>query len=138
MAFERCIYFNTNALARKLNARWEQAFARFDLPPSHGYLVRLVLQQPGLSQQAIADELRLEKSTVARFLSLLEEKNLIERRQSDENKREKLVYPTEKAREIGVGLEELGAELYAMMQRLIGKKNVKAFVASIREVAEKV
>ncbi len=26
--FERCMYFNTNALARKLNERWNKAFAK--------------------------------------------------------------------------------------------------------------
>lgn len=137
MAFERCVYFNTNALARKLNARWERAFSRFALPPSHGYLVRLVLAQPGLTQQAIADELHLDKSTVARFLSQLEGKGLIERRQSDKNQREKFVYPTHSARAIEEELETLGAELYAEMGQLIGAQNVNAFVASIREVADR-
>jgi len=48
--FSRCMYFNSNALSRKLNAHWHKAFAQFDLPPSHGYLLRLVLSSPGLSQ----------------------------------------------------------------------------------------
>jgi DNA-binding MarR family transcriptional regulator len=73
--FERCLYFNVNSLARKLNARWEQAFAPFNLPPSHGYLLRVVLENPGLTQQKIAEELRLNKSTVTRFISALEKKN---------------------------------------------------------------
>jgi len=135
--FERCIYFNTNVLARKLNAKWEKAFAKFDLSPSHGYLLRLVLEQPGLSQQAIATELRLEKSTVTRFLSQLELKGLIKRGSAHDNNRENAITPTKKALKKQADLEALGDELYASMCKTIGEKNVKAFVASIRETADR-
>ena len=137
MPFERCIYFNTNALARKLNARWDAAFAKFDLAPSHGYLVRLVLAEPGQSQQALANEMRLERSTVTRFITHLEKKGLLERRASPESEREKAIYPTKQALAIQADLEALGDELYATMCQTLGKKNVQAFVASIRETAEK-
>lgn len=135
--FERCIYFNTNALARKLNARWGKAFAKFDLPPSHGYLLRLVLEQPGLSQQAIAKELRLEKSTVTRFISDLERKGLLKRRIASDNNRKNIITPTQKAQKIQADLEALGDALYALMCKTVGAKNVKAMVASMRKTADK-
>ncbi len=134
--FERCIYFNTNALARKLNAKWEKAFAKFDLSPSHGYLLRLVLEQPGLPQRAIAMELRLEKSTVTRFLSQLELKGLIKRANARDNNRENAITPTKKALNMQADLNALGDDLYASMCKTIGEKNVKEFVASIRETAD--
>ncbi len=136
--FERCLYFNTNALARKLNAKWDKAFAQFDLPPSHGYLLRLVLDKPGLSQQAIAMELSLEKSTIARFLDVLENKKLLERKSAEESLREKAIYPTKTAVRIHRDLEALGNDLYAEMTALIGKKNVTDFVATIRDITGKI
>lgn len=135
--FERCIYFNTNVLARKLNARWATAFARFNLPPSQGYMLRLVLEQPGLSQHAIGGELQLEKSTVTRFISELELKGLVKRHISSDNNREKIIKPTKKAAKIQTELNALGDELYELMCEAIGEKNMKAFVASIRETADK-
>lgn len=136
--FERCLYFNANALARKLNARWDKAFARFHLAPSHGYLVRLVLEKPGLSQQAIADELRLEKSTIARFVSVLEGKKLVERRYAETSLRDKAIFPTAAAVVIQQDLEALGDELYTAMKAVIGPDKVKTLVASMREVASKI
>jgi len=133
--FGRCMYFNSNALSRKLNAHWNQAFAQFDLPPSHGYLLRLVLASPGLSQQEISDELALEKSTVTRFLNVMEEKALVERREAVNNTRKKCVYPTKKAIELHEGLELLGEELYRSMCDKFGAENVEQFVVSLKKFA---
>ena len=134
--FERCIYFNTNALARRLNERWDTAFARFGLAPSHGYLLRLVLERPRLSQQAIASELRLEKSTVARFLDELEKRGLVERRRSGRDPRQNEIVPAPAARRMQKDLEALGDELYAEMCKSIGSAEVKAFVKSARAIAD--
>lgn len=135
--FERCIYFNTNALARRLNERWDNAFARLGLAPSHGYLLRLVLERPGLSQQAIAGELRLEKSTVARFLDDLEKRGLVQRRRSGRDPRRNEIVPAPAARRMQKDLEALGDELYAEMCNAIGSAEVKAFVASARLIADR-
>ncbi|MGK0442561.1 MAG: DNA-binding MarR family transcriptional regulator [Pseudohongiellaceae bacterium] len=130
--FERCLYFNVNSLARKLNARWEQAFAPFNLPPSHGYLLRVVLENPGLTQQKIAEELRLNKSTVTRFISALEKKELLLRENSSKDQRERVIIPSKKAVSLHKGLEVLGDELYSSMCEVLGRNNVESFVKSAR------
>lgn len=135
--FERCLYFNANALARKLNTLWETAFARYDLAPSHGYLLRLVLAEPGLHQQAIAAELRLDKSTVARFITQLEKKDLLVRQPSSKDQRGNIILPTKTALALQGELEALGAELYTTVCQTLGKENMARFVTDIREVTEK-
>ena len=133
--FSRCMYFNSNALSRKLNAHWHEAFTQFDLPPSHGYLLRLVLTSPGLTQQQIAEELALEKSTVTRFIDKVAAKGLIERREDTTNSRQKCVYPTEKATAIQDKLEQLGDELYSSMCEKFGTDDVEQFVQSLKKFA---
>ena len=135
--FERCIYFNTNALSRKLNALWEETFAQVGLPPSHGYLLRLVLQEPGLSQHEIATELRLNKSTVARFVNKLETNGLLTRSASECDQRENLIHPTNKAKAMQTEMEILGEELYKLVCKKFNKNKVKHFVALAREISEK-
>tara|TARA_R110000850_G_scaffold108830_7_gene221367 strand:- start:34 stop:447 length:414 start_codon:yes stop_codon:yes gene_type:complete len=132
--FERCLYFNSNTLARKLNARWEEAFAPFDLPPSHAYLLRLVLECPGLNQQQLAKELQLNKSTVTRFVVAMEKKKLLIKKGTSEDQRENSIWPTKKARSIHVKLERLGNELYSSMCEAIGRENVEAFVKMARKI----
>ena len=73
---ERCLYFNINTLTRVVNRIWDDAFAELGLSPSHAYLLRLVLSQPGLTPKQINLELKLEKSTVTRFIDVLGKRDL--------------------------------------------------------------
>ncbi len=135
--FERCLYFNTNTLARKLNAVCEKAFDAFDLPPSHVYLLRLILASPGLNQQELAKEMRLNKSTITRFIVALEKKDLLASQESPGSQREKSIVPSKKALSIHKKLEKLGDEFYSSMCQTVGKKNLESFVKTAREINEK-
>jgi len=130
--FERCLYFNTNTLARKLNSLWEEAFEPLNLPPSHAYFLRLVLESPGLTQQELAKELRLNKSTITRFVCALERKGLLVRQDSSEDHREKIIKPSARATAMHKQLESLGDDLYVSMCEAIGKKNLESFVKAAR------
>jgi DNA-binding MarR family transcriptional regulator len=132
--FERCLYFNLNALTRKVNKIWEQAFQEFDLSPAHAYLLRVVLANPGITQQGIATELKLEKSTIARFVEALEEKGYLLRNKSG---REQLVFPTEAAQAIGERLEQQGKALYQQMLDNLGQDSVVKLVGDLREISSK-
>ena len=135
--FDRCLYFNVNALARVVNKQWTKAFEKFDLSPAHGYLLRAVLTNPGISQKQLADELRLEKSTITRFVEALEQKGLVERWKNSNDARETGVYATKQAKTIQAGLESLGDELYQTMVESLGANNLKQLVKQLRESATK-
>jgi DNA-binding MarR family transcriptional regulator len=135
--FERCLYFNANSLTRKLNSIWEKAFAEFDLPPSHAYLLRLVLEHPGLTQQKLAEELRLNKSTVTRFIASLEKKGLVLREGTSSDQRQRIVVPSAKALVIQSELAGKGSDLYASMCEKLGRENVEEFVKTARLLHEK-
>lgn len=132
--FERCLYFNVNALARTVNRIWDQAFAEFDLSPSHAYLLRLVLSNPGLSPKQISEELKLEKSTVTRFLDVLEKKKLINRKKAVAGDARGLaVFPSTAAEKISQQLEKTGNTLYKKMQKMLGEAELKQLVSQLRE-----
>ena len=78
--FEKCIYFNTNALVRQINKIWDEAFKPFGLSPSHAYVLRVVLDQPGISMKLLSEELELAPSTVTRFVDSLVTKKTIKTR----------------------------------------------------------
>lgn len=63
------------------------------------YLTTLY-RQPGISQEEMARALNVNKSSVARQLSVLEEKGYVRRDPSATDKRILLVYPTEHALEL--------------------------------------
>jgi len=132
--FERCLYFNLNALARRVNKIWAQAFGDLDLSPAHAYLLRVVLERPGVSQQAIATELKLEKSTVARFVESLEGRGYLKR---DKAGREQLVHPTKAAMEIADDLQRRGDLLYRRMITNLGKNDMVKLVGDLRTASRK-
>ncbi len=133
--FERCLYFNANVLTRRINRHWDQAFKSFGLSPAHAYLLRLVLAEPGLSQKAIAEELRLEKSTVTRFVDALEAKGLL-LRTVGEGGVGVSVQPTQKARRLQLKLEEQGEALFREMVAELGEDELKQLVRMMRKAAE--
>ena len=131
--FERCLYFNINALARSVNQIWEQAFLKYDLSPSHAYLLRLVLSKPGLTPGQIASELKLEKSTVSRFISALQVKKLVSRQKGlTSDAREHGIFPTPKSKSIAKDLEATGRQLYQQMLDKIGKSELISMVEEIK------
>ena len=67
-----------------------------DLHPAHYAFVIGICRHPGRSQEELARELCLNKSTVARALGVLEERGYIKRESLPNDKRQFAVYPTEK------------------------------------------
>lgn len=132
--FERCLYFNLNELVRKINRIWDNAFEEFGLSPAHAYLLRLVLEKPGISQKDIASELKLEKSTVSRFVDALIKKNLLVRSKSG---RDTTILPTNEAKMMEVQLNNKGDELYTRMGTQIGDDNLMRLVRVLRGTSQK-
>lgn len=132
--FERCLYFNINALTRAVNRIWGEAFDEFGLSPSHAYLLRLVLSSPGLSPKQISKELKLEKSTITRFLDSLQKKGFLRREKGvSVDAREQAIYPTIKSEKIAVKLEEKGNSLYQKIIKNIGKNELTDLVGELRK-----
>lgn len=137
--FDRCLFFNINALTRLINKQWAAAFDTFNLSPAHGYMLRVVLAEPGITQKDLASELRLEKSTVTRFVDVLEKKGLVSRNKTaSEDGRSLNIYPTPTAEKMHSSLEALGNDLYQTMISNFGKDELESLVSQLREGAKKI
>ena len=67
-----------------------------DLQVGHYAFALTICREPGRSQEELARELCINKSTVARNLNCLEERGYITRNPLPNDKRQFAVYPTEK------------------------------------------
>jgi len=135
--FEKCIYFNTNALVRQINRIWDEAFKPLGLSPSHAYVLRMVLEQPGISMKSLAEELELAPSTVTRFVDSLIAKELLNRQLDNDDKRGTRIFPSSQAKKLHKQLEATGQHLYAEMNKIIGKKTFTELVSNMREIKQK-
>lgn len=77
-----------------------QKLADTGLTGWHYSYILTLCRNPGQSQEHLARHIYINKSNVTRHLTQLEKNGYVERRQSEEDKRVMLVYPTDKAYEV--------------------------------------
>jgi len=52
--FDHCLYFNTSALARRLEREWSEAFEDFGLTPPQAFMLRAVIERQELLQSELS------------------------------------------------------------------------------------
>ncbi|MCC5889405.1 MAG: winged helix-turn-helix transcriptional regulator [Alkalibacterium sp.] len=72
----------------------------YDLRGMHHTYILNICRNPGVSQEDLAQLIFVNKSNVARQLSVLEKKGYIIRKKCHQDARRLLVYPTDKAKDV--------------------------------------
>lgn len=132
--FDHCLYFNTTALARRLEREWTEAFSMFGLSPPQAFMLRVILTKPGLLQRELADELSIARPTATRALDFLQTKGLIERRGRDGDGREVCIQPTKNAIAIHAALNKASGTVTSKLKKLLGETEFGETVSKIRSV----
>lgn len=132
--FEHCLYFNATALARQLEKEWADAFAPFKLTPPQAFMLRTVLKKPGLLQRELADSMAISRPTATRAIGGLAAKGFIQRRDSENDGREQLVYPTPAAIEIHAALDEASGAVTTRLEQVLGREVFTDTVTKVRGV----
>lgn len=108
-----------------------------DLQSSHYAFVLSVCREPGRSQEELARELCVNKSTVARNINYLEEKGYVSRSPLPQDKRQFSVFPTEKARRVLPELRAASAEWMTRLSEGIPQEELDTFHAVLERMQEK-
>ncbi len=132
--FSQCLYFTSNALARKIERLAIEKWKQIDLPPSHAYLLIIVLDEPGVQPSALADQLQLQPSTITRFIEKLEEKKLLVRTTVGKVTN---VYPTPKAKELLPKIKQITKEFTEASLQIIGEKDSLSLLENMTKMADK-
>lgn len=109
--FEHCLYFNTTALARVLERQWTAAFKSFGLTPAQAFMLRVILDNPGMLQSTLALTMVITRATATRTLDGLQKMQLIERKPTLQDGRESAIYPTPVAIQMHEALHAASAEV---------------------------
>lgn len=127
--FDRCVFFNVNALARTLDRIWKDAFGRVGLSPSHGYLLSAIAAVPGRSQKELCQTMALEASTITRFVDALCMKGLVSRSSVGKGGTLRV---TSAGKATSRAVEKVMDQLYADMQVRFGAAPFAQFVDGLR------
>ena len=132
--FDRCLYFNTTALARVLEREWTRAFQPFGLTPSQAFMLRVVLERPALLQSELAKELAIARPTATRTLDGLQKLQLVERRSTATDGREYAIHPTPAALAIRDGLNAASAAVTRRLKKELGAPCFDDTVANVKQI----
>jgi len=115
-----------------------------DLQSSHYAFILAICKEPGRSQEELARELCINKSTVARNLNYLEEKGYISRNALPSDKRQFSVFPTDKALDVLPQIKSASAQWMSLLSEGIDESEMDIFnsilermEATARKIIEK-
>lgn len=108
-----------------------------DLQTSHYAFVLAICREPGRSQEELAQELCINKSTVTRNLNYLEEKGYISRNPLPNDKRQFSIYPTEKMLGFLPEIQQASGEWMRLLSDGIPDDELKVFDSVLNRMQEK-
>lgn len=114
MDIHNCINFILSNTQNAVYNYFKKRLQDFDITPSQYALLQCLYAQDGLTPSQLAQELRLDTSSVTGILGRLEKKGLIDR-----------VYSQEDRRSVLIRLREEGKALWAQVDQVIEDANAK-------------
>ena len=108
-----------------------------DLQTGHYAFVLAICREPGRSQEELARELCINKSTVTRNLNYLEEREYIIRIPLPSDKRQFSVYPTEKMLAVLPEIRQVSAEWMALLSEGIPQDELAIFDSVLNRMQTK-
>ena len=108
-----------------------------DLHSSHYAFVLAICREEGRSQEELARELCLNKSTVARALNCLEDKGYITRSALPNDKRQFSVYPTDKMLAILPKVKSASVEWMSLLSDGIAKEELDIFNSVLERMQDR-
>ena len=108
-----------------------------DLLPHQYAFVLTICKEPGRSQEELAHELCINKSTVARNLNALEENGYITRTPLANDKRQFSVHPTEKMTAVLPEIKEASSEWMRLLSEGISDAELAVFDSVLERMQAK-
>lgn len=108
-----------------------------DLQTGHYAFCLEICRAPGRSQEELARELCLNKSTVARNLGYLEERGYIRRELPANDRRRLFVYPTEKMLAVLPAIREASQEWMTLLSEGIPREELAVFLTVLERMQER-
>lgn len=115
----------------------EECFKEKGLNGYQSSYILHVCASPGIAQEELARHLHVNKSNVTRQLALLEESGYVTRRQSEDDKRQTLVYPTQLAYDILPYAHKVHDDWNAYLAADLTEQERAAFLSIMGKVADK-
>ena len=126
-----------NNISRSQGAFRKSHVSDKNMNSGHYAFALAICHNPGRSQEELAKELCINKSTIARSLSVLEEKGYITRAPLPNDKRQFAVHPTEKMRAVLPEIKRASEEWMLLLSEGIPEEELAVFNSVLQRMQEK-
>lgn len=126
-----------NNISRSQAIYRNEKISQEDLQGGHYAYVLSICREPGRSQEEIAKDLCVNKSTVTRNLNYLEEKGYITRVSLPKDKRQFSVYPTEKMLTVLPKIKAASIEWMELLSEGIPQNDLAVFNSVLERMEAK-
>ena len=107
---------------------------KFNLSHGQVFILINIYRDEGICQHRLCEEYNLDKSGVGRILKKLEEKNLVVRKSDPEDKRKKLIYLTDKAKNMKDEFKKLLKEIEEQMRKGLTDKEIETVNTLLKQI----
>ncbi len=123
-----------NNISRSQSIYRQAKISANDLQPCHYAFVLAICRNEGRSQDSLAKELCINKSTVARNLNFLEENGYITKTSQPNDKRQFCVYPTQKMLSVLPEIKEASMEWMSLLSEGIPQNELEIFDSVLKRM----
>lgn len=95
-----------------------------------------ICAHPGISQEQIAKNLKIDKGAVARTVKAMVDADVVERRHNPDDKRGYKLYPTEKMKELNKKNEEAREKLEKVLTEGMSEEEIQMCSMLLKKMAE--
>lgn len=103
-----------------------------EINPAQGRILFVLWEQDGIPIRALAEKTLLEKSTLTSMLDRLEDSGLIVRAPSRQDRRETLIWRTEKDRALEKTYKEVSEDMTRLFYRGLSEEEIDRLEAGLR------
>ena len=131
-SLEENLLFQISEVAKLLHKRLTMAFEEngFDVTPEQFSVLALLWYKEGVNQQDIADELRKDKTTIARIIANMINRNLIVKIPNN------LIYLTKKGKELQTEMVATSGKIYLQTMQHLPAKDVAVSLAVLKQITK--
>lgn len=117
-------------------ALFAEECAAFGVTPVQFSIMTVAADRPGLDQLRLAQEVGVDRATLANVVSRLERRGLLLRRQSDEDRRLKQVTLTARGRRTLAAMQAAAARAHDRTVAALPARERRAFLAALRRLVD--
>ena len=130
------LYLNTSILYRCGQKYYDKKLSGHDINAAQILFLILIYEQEGLNMQQLAQKGCFDKGTITKSISRLEELGYVTTQSSPQDKRIRLLYTTDKTKDIIRDIYMIRQQWWELLSKDIGAQELQQFEATLSRLSE--